>query len=71
LVGPQWLTPVILATQEAEIRRIAGQNQPRQIVHETLSRKYPTHKRAGGVAQCVGPEFKPGYHKKKKKEKVD
>jgi hypothetical protein len=26
-------------------------------------------KRAGGVAQGVGPEFKPQYHKKKKKEK--
>jgi hypothetical protein len=33
-----------------------------QIVHETLSRK--THhkkKRAGGVAQGAGPEFKPQY----------
>jgi hypothetical protein len=29
--------PVILATQEAEIRRMAV--QPRQIVHETLSQK--------------------------------
>jgi hypothetical protein len=27
---------VILPTQEAEIRRIADQSQPRQIVHETL-----------------------------------
>jgi hypothetical protein len=35
--GCQWLTPVILATQEAEIRRIVVQSQPRQIVHETLS----------------------------------
>jgi hypothetical protein len=25
------------------------------------------HKRAGGVAQGVGPEFKPQYRKKKKK----
>jgi hypothetical protein len=33
----QWLTPVIPATQEAEIRRIAVLNQPRQIVHKTLS----------------------------------
>jgi hypothetical protein len=31
--------PVILATQEAEIRRIAVQSQPGQIVHETLSQK--------------------------------
>jgi hypothetical protein len=31
-----WLTPVIPATQEAEIRRIVVQSQPRQIVHETL-----------------------------------
>jgi hypothetical protein len=31
-----WLMPVILATQEAEIR-IVGHSQPRQIVLETLS----------------------------------
>jgi hypothetical protein len=33
----RWLTPVILATQEAEIRRIMVQSQLEQIVHETLS----------------------------------
>jgi hypothetical protein len=33
----QWLTPVILATQEAEIRRFAVQSQPREIVHQTLT----------------------------------
>jgi hypothetical protein len=38
-VGCQWLTSVILAAQEAEIRRIAVQNQPGQIVFETLSQK--------------------------------
>jgi hypothetical protein len=37
--GNQVLTPVILATQETEIRRIMVQNQPRQLVCETLSQK--------------------------------
>jgi hypothetical protein len=36
--------PVILVTQEAEIRRIMVQSQPGQIVHESLSRKYLTQK---------------------------
>jgi hypothetical protein len=48
-----WLTPVILATQEAEIRRIAVEGQPRQIDHETLSQKYPAQKRADRVSQMV------------------
>jgi hypothetical protein len=43
--GHQWLTLVILATQEAEIRRIAVQNQAGQIVHETLSRTNPSPKK--------------------------
>jgi hypothetical protein len=60
----QWPTPVISATQEAEIRRIEVQSQPRQIVLETLYRKNPSQKRAGGVAQGVGPEFKPQYHRR-------
>jgi hypothetical protein len=54
-------------TQEAEIRRIEVRSQPRQIVLETLSRKIPSQKRSVGVAQGVGPEFKPQCHKKKKK----
>jgi hypothetical protein len=36
--------PVILATQEAEIRRTMVQSQAGQIVHETLSQKYLTPK---------------------------
>jgi hypothetical protein len=30
--------------------------------------KIPNTKRAGGVAQGVGPEFKPWYRKKRRKE---
>jgi hypothetical protein len=33
-VGCQWLTPVILVIQEAEIRRIAVSSQPGEILHE-------------------------------------
>jgi hypothetical protein len=39
LAGHQWLTPIILATQEAEIRMIILRSQPGQTVHETLSLK--------------------------------
>jgi hypothetical protein len=44
------------------------------IVRETLSQKKqkppkkPSHKRAGGMAQSEGPEFKPQYCQKKKKK---
>jgi hypothetical protein len=41
----QWLTSVILATQEAEIRRIEVEASPSQIVPETLSGKNPSQKR--------------------------
>jgi hypothetical protein len=36
---------VILATQEAEIRRIMVRSQPGQIVLETLSQKKTHHKK--------------------------
>jgi hypothetical protein len=63
-----WLTPIILATQEAEIWRLTVPSQPLQIVHETLSQKHPSQRRAGRVAQGEGPEFKSPDHKKKRKE---
>jgi hypothetical protein len=61
-------TPVILTTQEAEIRRIKVQSKSRKIVLEILSQKQnkttqnPSHKRACGVTQGVCPEFKLQYH---------
>jgi hypothetical protein len=39
-----WLTSIILATQEAEIRRSTVRNQPGQIVHETIWKKFFTIK---------------------------
>jgi hypothetical protein len=54
-----WLTSVILATQEAEVRRIKVGSQPRKIVHETFSQK--TH-HIKDLAQSVSPEFKLQYH---------
>jgi hypothetical protein len=45
--------PIILATQETEIRKTEVQSQPCQIVQETLSQKYPTQNRAGGVTEVV------------------
>jgi hypothetical protein len=48
-----WLTPVILATWEAEIRKMVVQSQLRQIVCEILSQKWSTQKTAGGVPQMV------------------
>jgi hypothetical protein len=62
-----WLMPVFLATQDAEIRSIMVQSQPREILCETLSQK-KSQKKAGGLAQGVGPEFKPQLHQKKKKK---
>jgi hypothetical protein len=66
-----WLTPVIPATQEAEVRRITVRSQPRANSCETVAqkrKKNPSLKRADGVAQGEGPEFKHQYHKKKKKK---
>jgi hypothetical protein len=68
----QWLTPVILTTQEAEIRGITVWSQPRQKIQETLSQKYSTQKRAGRVLRCGqqawAPKFKLQYCQKEEKK---
>jgi hypothetical protein len=43
-----------------EIKRIEVQSQPGHSSKEP-SPKNPSQKRAGGVAQAAGPEFKPQY----------
>jgi hypothetical protein len=64
--------PIILATQEVEVRRILIGSQFGQIVRETLSKKKkkkkkPSQKRAGGVAQGVGMSSNHSTAKKKGK----
>jgi hypothetical protein len=44
---------VIPATQGAEIRRIMVQSQPLQIVHETLSKKNPSHTHTKGLVEWL------------------
>jgi hypothetical protein len=61
--------PVILGTQEAEIRKITVRSQPGQIVPRDLTLKNPSQNKDGGVAQGEGPKFKPQYRKKKRKKK--
>jgi hypothetical protein len=51
-----WLTSAILATEEAEIRRIAVQSQPGQTVREQF--------KASPDKQCVSPYLKNTHHKK-------
>jgi hypothetical protein len=47
-------------TQEAEIRRISVQSQPGQnSSKDPILKITNAKKRAGGVAQGIGPEFKP------------
>jgi hypothetical protein len=60
---------VILATQEAEIRRITVWSKARQIVCKTLSRgKNPSQKSAGRVARFVVPSSTPSTAKNKTSE---
>jgi hypothetical protein len=63
--------PVILATQEAGIRRITVKSAWANSSQDPTSKKKKKTnitKKAGGVAQGVGPEFKPQYHKKTNKQ---
>jgi hypothetical protein len=57
--------PIILDTQEAEIRRITAHTNSLQ----DPIWKNPSQKRAGRVAQGVGPEFKPQSTNKTKQKK--
>jgi hypothetical protein len=62
-----WLTPVILATQEAEIRRIVWfKASPGKQFCETLDRKNPSQEGVDGMTQSIDFEFKYQYCKKKR-----
>jgi hypothetical protein len=65
--GCWWFTPVILTTQEAEMRRIVVQGQPGQNSLGDPISKTAITKRTGGVVQDEGPEFKPQHHHNKKR----
>jgi hypothetical protein len=63
----QWLTPIILTTQEAEIGRILVRSQPGQIVHETpILKKILTTQEA--EIRRIGAQSQPRKKKKKKSE---
>jgi hypothetical protein len=52
--------PVILVTQEEEMRKIMFQNQPCKLFGKPYlkkKKKKPSQKRAGEVAQGIGLEF--------------
>jgi hypothetical protein len=53
LAGHWWLTPVILATWEADIRRIMVQGHPKQIIHKNPISKITRAKWTGGAAQAI------------------
>jgi hypothetical protein len=67
---------VIVTTQEAEMGKIEVRSQPGQKVHKTLSREYPTQKKAwwsgsSGKSTClpsVRPYIQTPVLKEKKKK---
>jgi hypothetical protein len=60
----QWLTPIILATQEAEIKTMAVRSWPRQTVWETLSRKKTFTKKGHWSGSKYRLWGQAQYHKK-------
>jgi hypothetical protein len=60
--------PVILATQEAETRRIKVWSQPWQIVLKTPSRKYPSQKGLVEWLKVKALSSSPIITKKKRKK---
>jgi hypothetical protein len=57
--------PVIVASQEAEVRRITVRSQVVKYFSRPYLKKKKSQKRASGVTQGIGLEFKPQCHKKK------
>jgi hypothetical protein len=60
--------PVILVTQEAEIRRIEVQSQPRQTVHEILSQNNTSQKGLAEWLRVYALSSNSNTTKKKKKK---
>jgi hypothetical protein len=66
----QWLTPIILTTQEAETRRISVQSQPRQRVHETLYQKKAITKKVWWSGSSCRPRVQTLVPQKNKWNKI-
>jgi hypothetical protein len=58
--GHRWLMPIILVTEEAEIKANSGK------YFQTPYLKITHQEKGWWSAQGVGPESKPQYHKKKR-----
>jgi hypothetical protein len=73
-----WLTPVILATWETEIRRIVVRGQPRKLAHNTISKitRAKMNWRCGScrrvlASQVQSPEFKLQPHQRQRERKSE